>query len=83
MWSASCSTRKSYPEQLLLATGAVQCSAEVSYHRLPSFFTDEYGLRMEYVGWIPPGAPTWSSSATSTTVSSWPSRRSTVACLRA
>ena len=28
---------------------------DVSYDRLPYFFTDQYDLGMEYAGWVPPG----------------------------
>ncbi len=31
---------------------------DVSYDRLPYFFTDQYDLGMEFAGWIPPGAAT-------------------------
>jgi 3-phenylpropionate/trans-cinnamate dioxygenase ferredoxin reductase component len=31
---------------------------DVSYDRLPYFFTDQYDLGMEYAGWVPPGATT-------------------------
>jgi 3-phenylpropionate/trans-cinnamate dioxygenase ferredoxin reductase subunit len=31
---------------------------QVSYDRLPYFYTDQYDLGMEYAGWIPPGATT-------------------------
>jgi 3-phenylpropionate/trans-cinnamate dioxygenase ferredoxin reductase subunit len=30
---------------------------DVSYDRLPYFYTDQYDLGMEYVGWLPPGTP--------------------------
>jgi 3-phenylpropionate/trans-cinnamate dioxygenase ferredoxin reductase subunit len=29
---------------------------DVTYDRLPYFFTDQYDLGMEYTGWVPPGA---------------------------
>jgi 3-phenylpropionate/trans-cinnamate dioxygenase ferredoxin reductase subunit len=29
--------------------------AEISYDRLPYFFTDQYDLGMEFTGWFPPG----------------------------
>jgi 3-phenylpropionate/trans-cinnamate dioxygenase ferredoxin reductase subunit len=31
---------------------------DVSFDRLPYFFTDQYDLGMEYAGWTPPGAAT-------------------------
>ena len=30
---------------------------DVSYDKLPYFYTDQYDLGMEYVGWLPPGTP--------------------------
>ena len=30
---------------------------DVSYDRLPYFYTDQFDLGMEYVGWLPPGTP--------------------------
>jgi 3-phenylpropionate/trans-cinnamate dioxygenase ferredoxin reductase subunit len=29
---------------------------DVTYDRLPYFFTDQYDLGMEYTGWVPPAA---------------------------
>jgi 3-phenylpropionate/trans-cinnamate dioxygenase ferredoxin reductase subunit len=31
---------------------------DVSYDRLPYFYTDQFDLGMEYTGWVPPGADT-------------------------
>jgi 3-phenylpropionate/trans-cinnamate dioxygenase ferredoxin reductase subunit len=43
-----------------LHTGPVAARAmldrDVSYDRLPYFFTDQYNVGMEYTGWVPPGA---------------------------
>jgi 3-phenylpropionate/trans-cinnamate dioxygenase ferredoxin reductase subunit len=43
-----------------LHTGPVAAKAmlgqDVTYDRLPYFFTDQYDLGMEYTGWVPPGA---------------------------
>ena len=45
-----------------LASGPAAARAmlgqDVSYDRLPYFFTDQYDLGMEYAGWVPPGAVT-------------------------
>jgi len=30
---------------------------DVSYEKLPYFYTDQYDLGMEYIGWLPPGTP--------------------------
>lgn len=40
------------------AAARAMLDQDVSYDRLPYFFTDQYDLGMEYVGWIPPGATT-------------------------
>ncbi|MET0414569.1 MAG: FAD-dependent oxidoreductase [Actinoplanes sp.] len=38
------------------AAARAMLGLEVSYDRMPYFFTDQYDLGMEYVGWVPPGA---------------------------
>jgi 3-phenylpropionate/trans-cinnamate dioxygenase ferredoxin reductase subunit len=38
------------------AAARAMLGREVSYDRLPYFFTDQYDLGMEYTGWVPPGA---------------------------
>jgi 3-phenylpropionate/trans-cinnamate dioxygenase ferredoxin reductase subunit len=40
------------------AAARAMLGQEVSYDRLPYFFTDQYDLGMEYAGWIPPGTGT-------------------------
>jgi len=30
---------------------------DVSYEKLPYFYTDQFDLGMEYIGWLPPGTP--------------------------
>jgi 3-phenylpropionate/trans-cinnamate dioxygenase ferredoxin reductase subunit len=40
------------------AAARAMLGQQVSYDRLPYFFTDQYDLGMEYAGWIPPGATT-------------------------
>jgi 3-phenylpropionate/trans-cinnamate dioxygenase ferredoxin reductase subunit len=38
------------------AAARAMLDRDVSYDRLPYFFTDQYDLGMEYTGWVPPGA---------------------------
>jgi 3-phenylpropionate/trans-cinnamate dioxygenase ferredoxin reductase subunit len=40
------------------AAARAMLGRQVSYDRLPYFFTDQYDLGMEYAGWIPSGAAT-------------------------
>jgi 3-phenylpropionate/trans-cinnamate dioxygenase ferredoxin reductase subunit len=40
------------------AAALAMLGQEVSYDRLPYFFTDQYDLGMEYAGWVAPGATT-------------------------
>jgi 3-phenylpropionate/trans-cinnamate dioxygenase ferredoxin reductase subunit len=40
------------------AAARAMLGQDVSYDRLPYFFTDQYDLGMEYAGWIAPGATT-------------------------
>jgi 3-phenylpropionate/trans-cinnamate dioxygenase ferredoxin reductase subunit len=40
------------------AAARAMLGQDVSYDRLPYFFTDQYDLGMEYTGWVPPEAPT-------------------------
>lgn len=36
------------------AAGRAMAGEQVTYDRLPYFYTDQYDLGMEYVGWLPP-----------------------------
>lgn len=38
------------------AAARAMLGQDVSYDRLPYFYTDQYDLGMEYTGWVPPGA---------------------------
>jgi len=38
------------------AAARAMLGQDVSYDRLPYFYTDQYDLGMEYTGWLPPGA---------------------------
>lgn len=38
------------------AAARAMLDQQVSYDRLPYFYTDQYDLGMEYAGWVPPGA---------------------------
>jgi 3-phenylpropionate/trans-cinnamate dioxygenase ferredoxin reductase component len=40
------------------AAARAMLGQDVSYDRIPYFFTDQYHLGMEYAGWIPPGTST-------------------------
>ncbi|WP_433729170.1 NAD(P)/FAD-dependent oxidoreductase [Actinoplanes sp. CA-051413] len=40
------------------AAARAMLGQDVSYDRIPYFFTDQYDLGMEYAGWIPPGTST-------------------------
>jgi 3-phenylpropionate/trans-cinnamate dioxygenase ferredoxin reductase component len=40
------------------AAARAMLGQDVTYDRLPYFFTDQYDLGMEYTGWVPPGAAT-------------------------
>jgi len=40
------------------AAARAMLGRDVSYDRLPYFFTDQYDLGMEYAGWVPPGSTT-------------------------
>jgi 3-phenylpropionate/trans-cinnamate dioxygenase ferredoxin reductase subunit len=40
------------------AAARAMLGQDISYDRLPYFYTDQYDLGMEYAGWTPPGATT-------------------------
>jgi 3-phenylpropionate/trans-cinnamate dioxygenase ferredoxin reductase subunit len=40
------------------AAARAMLGQDVTYDRLPYFYTDQYDLGMEYTGWVPPGAAT-------------------------
>ena len=66
------------------AAASSMLGKDVSYDELPYFFTDQYDLGMEYVGYVEPAATTASfSAATSPAASSSRSGSRTTALSRA
>lgn len=56
------------------AAARAMLGQEVSYDRVPYFFSDQYDLGLEYSGWAPPAVTTrWCSGATRASASSSPS----------
>ena len=56
------------------AAARAMLGQDVTYDRVPYFFSDQYDVGLEYSGWAPPAGTTrWCSAATSASGSSSPS----------